>query len=262
MNKAKYIIASVLSGAIAFAYIFYFINTIMGFVDLSSIDGGGYITATIILSVISLLVAIAAFIILLIASIKLAGKIRYGNPTFLFLLGLVFVSLEKVISTVGAMIILQSYAPGISVDGGSIVVIAFLVISLILFIVCAALSKGKTKGVVGIVGSIGSIFFLVPLFISISGGLNSLSLIYLVILLLAYIGVFVYFVFDTVTDYTFTPVESSETKEQEVNVNKVESTYTNTNTEQALLRLKRLLDQGVISEEEYNEKRKKYVDSL
>ena len=43
---------------------------------------------------------------------------------------------------------------------------------------------------------------------------------------------------------------------------KVESTYTNTNTEQALLRLKRLLDQGVISEEEYNEKRKKYVDSL
>ena len=57
-------------------------------------------------------------------------------------------------------------------------------------------------------------------------------------------------------------VESKKSKEQEVNINKVESTYTNTNSEQALLRLKRLLDQGVISEEEYNEKRKKYVDSL
>ena len=98
---------------------------------------------------------------------------------------------------------------------------------------------------------------------SLSGGAQALSLVYIVVLLISFIGVFGYFIFDAVTDFMSSPVLSPVKEDSEPVVSeKVESTYTNTNTEQALLRLKRLLDQGVISEEEYNEKRKKYVDSL
>lgn len=264
MNKAKYIIASVLSGAIAFSYIFYFINSIQGFVDLGSSGAqGGLVASTIVLSVISLLVAIAAFVILLVAVFKLTARTHTGNPISLFLLGLVFVSLEKVINSVGLMIIMQTYYPGVSLGGGTIVAMAFLAVSLILFVVSFALSKTKTKGVVGIAGLLGSIFFIIPLFMSLSGGAQALSLVYIVVLLISFIGVFGYFIFDAVTDFMSSPVLSPVKEDSEPVVSeKVESTYTNTNTEQALLRLKRLLDQGVISEEEYNEKRKKYVDSL
>ena len=174
-----------------------------------------------------------------------------------------FVSLEKVINSVGLMIIMQTYYPGVSLGGGTIVAMAFLAVSLILFVVSFALSKTKTKGVVGIAGLLGSIFFIIPLFMSFSEGAQALSLVYIVILLISFIGVFGYFVFDAVTDFMSSPVLSPVKEDSEPVVSeKVESTYTNTNTEQALLRLKRLLDQGVISEEEYNEKRKKYVDSL
>ena len=178
-------------------------------------------------------------------------------------MGLVFVSLEKVINSVGVLIIFQSYFPGIDVDSRSVVAMAFLAVSLILFTVSAILGKGKSKGAVGVVGFIASIFFLIPLFISLSSEGKALALIYIVILLISFIGVFGYFVFDAVTDFMSSPVLSPVKEDSEPVVSeKVESTYTNTNTEQALLRLKRLLDQGVISEEEYNEKRKKYVDSL
>lgn len=263
MTKTKYIIASVLSGAIAFSYIFYFINSIQGFVDLGSSGAqGGLVASTIVLSVISLLVAIAAFVILLVAVFKLTARTHYGNPISLFLLGLVFVSLEKVINSVGVLIIFQSYFPGIDVDSKSVVAMAFLAVSLILFTVSAILGKGKSKGAVGVVGFIASIFFLIPLFISLSSEGKALSLIYIVILLISFIGVFGYFVFDAVSDFMSNDALSTTVVEPEAEENKVESTYTNTNTEQALLRLKRLLDQGVISEEEYNEKRKKYVDSL
>lgn len=260
MNKAKNIIAAVLSGSIAFACIFYFINTIMGFVDIASLGSDAPVASLVVLSVISLLVTIVAFIILLVALFKLSGKSRYGNPTFLFLLGLVFITLEKVINTVGTLIITQSYAPMVGVDATSVVAIAFIAVSFILFIVTAALSRGKTKGVVGIIGSIASIFFLIPLFMSTSSNVKALSMVYLIVLLISFIGVFGYFVFSAVGDFMSNPVTSPV--EEEVEVEKVESTYLKTNNEQALLRLKRLLDQGVISEEEYNEKRKQYVDSL
>lgn len=261
MNKAKNIIAAVLSGAIAFAYLFYFINTIMGFVDLASVEGGGgFITSTIVLSVITLLVAVVAVIILLAALFKLVGRSHFGNPIALFILGLAFVSLEKVINSVGTLIIIQSYAPGVNVDGTSIVAMAFFVISLILFIVSASLSKNRAKGAVGVVGSIASIFFLIPLFMSLSSRVPALSMVYIIVLLISYLGVFGYFVFDAVSD--FMANQAVSTKEEPVTEARVESTYNKVNSEQGLLRLKRLLDQGVITQEEYNEKRKQYVDSL
>ena len=260
MTKTKNVLVAVLSGTIAFAYLFYFINSIISIVDAISSSMSGPLLAAFLVSVAALLIAICAVVFLIKAMI---GSIK-GEASALstFTLGLALVAFEKVVSVFGALIILIVNYPSAEMGARGIVMCAFLIISLVLFVVTTFLAKGKSKGATGIVGSTGSIFFLIVLFMSFSGSSAALSIIYMVVLLVAFIGVFGYFVLHTVSDFLVSQTISPMPKEEKVEEVIVNNPFDKTNAEQGLLRLKRLLDQGAITEEEYEEKRKQYVDSL
>ena len=121
--------------------------------------------------------------------------------------------------------------------------------------VAILLIRNKKETQSGIIGAGGSLWFVVVIIIAISSGTdsNGFTILYLIFMIVSFIMMIATFGLSAVKE------SNKAVSTQSIPNNQVGTTY---DSAEELLKLKKLLDAGAITQEEYEEKRKKYVDSL
>ena len=255
-SKVTKIVAGIAACIACIAVVFYIINGIDALTELAEYEGD-YITAAKGLSIFQLVMAI---IILLsgvaTAIMGFAPSVSKKN-TISALIGVgVLTACEKLASIIGSIIIVKKYLfPDATLSGTSITTIIFVVLAL-LFLVGALFMIRFKKSIQGAaLGSMGSLWLVVVFIISISSGTdsNGFTILYLVFILIAMLMMIITFAMSGVKE----PHKVVYAGHESV----IEEKPTHDSAEE-LLKLKKLLDAGAITQEEYEEKRKKYVDCL
>lgn len=260
-------------------YVCYFVFAIMSLIlaiqglDVLKSSSGSmpssYISAFRSSLIVTLIGTIAVILILLIG----VGKSLTGSKSFVSAASSVLVIL--IFADLLTSIILMG-ATSTSPDALTIVGIVFEIIAFLLSIAsvfyCASTDKGKDFGVAGFAASL--IMFVIQIIVlATNAPSGSLAILKTVFLMLALVGSLLGFGMLTYYNSNKPSVQQvsnplpqqSEHREMEPTpVNKEEPKVQSSSDDPVaqLEKLKNLLDKGVITKEEYEEKRKKYVDML
>ena len=261
-SKISKIVLGVAASLFSLAVIFYIINAIDAIADLSEYSGS-YVEAARTLSIFQLIMEIIILAMGILAIVccfaPSISKKRALNSIF----GVAFlIPLEKMISVIAGFNIIKKYAyPSAELDGTSIVIIVFIIITLILM-VAALITNQVVKNPIfgpafGIAGTISFLVVMILVFVNSeqSTGFTTLYMIFTLIAVLTAIpGLIFAMLNDKKMAYSYHSVTPSPAMENKPLAQK--------DNAEELLKLKKLLDAGAITQEEYEEKRKKYVDCL
>ena len=261
-SKISKIVLGVAASLFSLAVIFYVINAIDAIADLSEYSGS-YAEAAksltvfqLIMEIIILAIGILAIVCCFAPSIS---KKRALNSIF----GVAFlISLEKMISVIAGYNIIKKYVyPSAELDSTSIVIIIFIIITLILMVAALITNQVVKNPILGpafcIAGTISFLVVIILVFVNSeqSTGFSTLYMIFTLIAVLTAIpGIIFAMLNDKKTAYSYhsvTPAPAMENKP-----------FAQKDNAEELLKLKKLLDAGAITQEEYEEKRKKYVECL
>lgn len=254
-SKVTKIILGVGASFFSLGVIFYIINGVDGLTDLSEYSGD-YFSAvrgvTIFELVMAILILAMSIITMIFSFTPSFSKKRALNSIF----GVVtMISLEKIVSIISGYIILKKYLyPYVSLSALSIVTVVFIIITLASMVFALTSSWFIKKTIVGIISGItGTVSFLIAMILVLVNSSQStgFSTLYMIFTLIAVLIMIIGLIFSTLDDKPKS-VANTSTPIMEASKDSAEE----------LLKLKKLLDAGAISQEEYEEKRKKYVDSL
>ena len=248
------------------------ILAIQGLEALKSSSGylpSSYISAFRSSLIVTLIGTIGVILILLIG----VGKSLTGSKSFVsaassVLVALIFADLLSAIILLGA----TSTSPnGLAIVGIVFEVIAFL-LSIASVFYCASTAKGKDFGVAGFAASL--IMFVIQIItLATNAPSGSLAILKAVFLMLSLVwsllgfGMLTYYnsnkpLVQQVSSPLPQQPEPREIESAPVNKEEPKVQPSSDDPVAQLEKLKNLLDKGVITKEEYEEKRKKYVDML
>ena len=262
-SKVSKIVLGVAASLFSLAVIFYVINAIDAIADLSEYSGS-YVEAARTLSIFQLImdIIILAMGILAIVCCSAPSISKKSALNSIFVVGFL-IPLEKLISVIAGYNIIKKYAyPSAELDGTSIVIIVFIIITLILMVAALITNQVAKNQIIGpafgIGGTIGFLVVMILVFVN-SEQSTGFTTLYMIFTLVAVLTVIPGLIFAILKDkkkiaysyHSLTPEPAMENKPLPQKDNAEE-----------LLKLKKLLDAGAITQEEYEEKRKKYVDSL
>ena len=247
-------------------------------------------------AVVQLVFSIVILVFSLIAIIVAFAAINDTAPFNLMLFVIVLIAVEKIATLFQAIELVKMVSPSAEADAETIISLVLLFLAVfLLFIgmICKANGKNTGAGGLGFVASLFTIIVVILVLAS-SDSAEELSIVYLVILLLSLL---INGIVSGVLIYNYSNKASSEAQQTEAvaadggvqdepkeNINNQEalpsdevqtvqeapksqttpkdSIENNEDPVESLVKLKKLLDNGIITQEEYEEKRKKYVDKL
>ena len=258
-SKVLKIVAGITASIISLAVIFYIVNVIDALTELAEFDGE-FFSATKRLSIFQLVMAVIILLCGVFIAVSSFNPSVNKNSVITFLLGTgLLIALEKLISVIWAFVIAKKYiGPGVSLSTSSIITVVFICLTLLFMLAAILLIRKKKETQGALIGAGGSLWFLIVIIITISSGTdsNGFTILYLIFLIIASIMMIVTF-----------GLSIAKESHKLVSIGSVPSSTSNEvkptpDCAEELLKLKKLLDAGAITQEEYESKRKKYVDSL
>lgn len=261
-SKIAKIVLGIAASLFSLGVIFYIINAVDGLTDLSEYSGD-YINAVKSLTVFELVMAIIILGLGIVTAIfSFAPSISKKRAVNSIIGVASLMSLEKMISIIAGYNIIKKYVyPYAELDGVSIATIVFVIIALIFMIASLITNQFVKKPIFGpIFGIIGAISFLVVMILVFTNSSEStgFTTLYLIFTLIA--------VLTMVAGLAFAPFNDKKKESYESSSNPIKfmdyAPHSSKDSAEELLKLKKLFDAGAITQEEYEEKRKKYVDSL
>ena len=255
-SKVVKIVAGITASIISLAVIFYIVNGIDALTELAEYEGE-FVSATKSLVIFELVVAVVILLCgVFTAIISFNPSTNKKNTITLLLSAGILIALEKLISIIWTLAIAKKYiSPDISISAINIITVIFICLTLLFMSVAILLIRNKKETQSGIIGAGGSLWFVVVIIIAISSGTdsNGFTILYLIFMIVAFIMMIATFGLSAVKE------SNKAVSTQSIPNNQVGPTY---DSAEELLKLKKLLDAGAITQEEYEEKRKKYVDCL
>ena len=250
MNKISKIVAGIAASIISLGIVFYVIDAIDAVVDFSEFSEdfygalGSLYTFLLVFMIITLILGITTAVISFIPNINKKNAVNC-----LLLVGSLL-ALEKLAYRIGVIVITKKYLyPEANFNATTIISIVFIVLAILSMLVALFMNQYKKSLAGSIVGAVGTLWFFVVTIIDLSRssdttGFRTIYLIFTLVASFVMIGAFI--------------LAGLKVKEKPVLAKAISSS----DSEEELLKLKRLLDAGAITQEEYEEKRKKYVDCL
>lgn len=245
---------------------------------------GSYYSSIKAIAVVELVFAIFILLFGLIALIVSFASQSEKSPHNMLLFVILLAAIQKIVATFQAIGLVNEISPGADIGATPILMLVFLILAALLVVIamiCVANDSFKAAGGIGIVVAL---LFVVVMIISLATGENSeaMAIIYMVLFILSMIifgiasGIAVAegSYYRSVANYYHSapkPVNSASTPTNVSGQSEMSATSSkeNSNHEQkgddpaeALKKLKQLFDTGIITEEEYQEKRKKYIEKL
>ena len=238
------------------------------------------------IAVVELVFAIFILIFGLIALIVSFASQSEKSPHNMLLFVILLAAIQKIVAVFQAISLVNSISPGADIGATPVLMLVFLILAALLVVIamfCVANDSFKGAGGVGIVAAL---LFVVVMIISLATGDSgeAMAIIYSVLFIISMIifgiasGIAAaegsYYYYRSVANHYHSapkPVNSASTPTNVSGQSEMSTPLSkeNSNQEQkgddpaeALKKLKQLFDTGVITEEEYQEKRKKYIDKL
>lgn len=253
-SKISKIIAGVAASIISLGAVFYIIDAIDAVVDFSEFSEdfynaiGNLYVFLLVFMVITMIFAIVTAVISFVPSTKKKNAVNC-----LILTGFLLV-LEKLVYRIGVIVITKKYLiPDASFNATTIITIVFIALALLSLLTALFMNQVKKTMAGSILGAVGALWLFVIIIMDLTRstettGFNTIYLIFTLVASIVMIGAFVL-------------AGLKDTNKPALAKSYIASESKNDSAEE-LLKLKRLLDAGAITQEEYEEKRKKYVDCL
>lgn len=261
-SKISKILLGVAASLLTIGIIFYLIDVIDAITDLSEYyeygDYTDFYYAIRRLKIFQLLISIFilgfGIVSIVLSFIPTMSKKRALSSMFSTV---ALISLEQLISFIFMIVIAKKYiAPDATLNAVSIIRFVFIILTVLSIFSALILNQFSKKQILGpAFGLAGSFSLIIVLILTLSNGVTTtgFAILFEIFALVALLTMLVGLVFAVLKDNEVV-ANSSVTSTPVMEASK--------DSAEELLKLKKLLDVGAISQEEYEEKRKKYVDSL
>ena len=253
-SKISKIIAGIAASIVSLGAVFYIIDAIDMVIDLSEFSEdfyealGSLYIFQLVLMIIAVIVGITA------AVVSFTPVTSKKNAVNCLLATGLFIVLEKLTYRIGVMVITKKYLyPDANFNASTIISIVFIVLAILSMLTALFMNQYKKNMAGSILGAVGTLWLFVVIIMDLcrdteTTGFNTIYLIFTLVGSIIMIGAFVLAGFKD----SARPVLAKSTPVIEKPSDNAEE----------LLKLKKLLDAGAITQEEYEEKRQKYVDKL